>query len=127
MKTKGQTNVVSKPKTWWKKHRITVLECTAMTAVMLALCFISVECPLAINTNITQHGGVRVTGLDKVIGLATTVVIALGVVVAIFGGITLGIGFREDQSEQQTRGIRTIIAGVIMASVTAIIKWFSIS
>lgn len=64
-----------------------------------------------------------VSGIDNLAGLATTIVVAIGVVVAVFGGLQLGLGFAQDNPDAQSRGVKFLVGGIIGASVVAIIKY----
>lgn len=64
-------------------------------------------------------------GIGALGDLATTIVVAIGVIVAVFGGLQLGLGFAQDNPDAQSRGVKFLIGGVIGASVTAIVKLVS--
>jgi hypothetical protein len=44
----------------------------------------------------------------------------LGIVVLVIGGIMLGLGFKNDDAEQKSRGVGTMVAGGIVAGVCAV-------
>ncbi len=62
-----------------------------------------------------------VSSLEKFV---KKIVIGIGIIVALFGGITLGLGFAQDNPDGQSRGVKFLVGGVIIASVGAFITMF---
>lgn len=54
---------------------------------------------------------------DAVVTKMATYIIALGGAVAAIGGVMWALGFKNEDSDAQTRGIRTLIAGAAVAGV----------
>ena len=80
--------------------------------------------PLAINgMSIRAYAdGVDAQGiLDSIMKNLKPGVIALGSLVAVVGGIQLGKGFTRDDADAKASGMMTMIGGVIIAGVGAII------
>ena len=61
------------------------------------------------------------TTLTELIG---TWVTRLGAVVMFVGGIMFGLGWKNDDAEQKSRGIGTIIAGAIVTALAAMTNVF---
>ena len=57
-------------------------------------------------------------------GLIQTWVTRLGAVVMFVGGVMFGLGWKNDDAEQKSRGISTLIAGAIVTAVAAITGTF---
>ena len=57
-------------------------------------------------------------------GLIQTWVTRLGAVVMFVGGIMFGLGWKNDDAEQKSRGISTIIAGAIVTAIAALTGTF---
>jgi len=57
-------------------------------------------------------------------GLIETWVTRLGAVVMFIGGVMFGLGWKNDDAEQKSRGIQTLIAGAIVAAVAALTTTF---
>lgn len=55
---------------------------------------------------------------NEIIGLIVPWIERLGGVVALVGAILWGLGFKGEDAEQQTRGLRTIISGMIVIAVS---------
>ncbi len=43
----------------------------------------------------------------------------IGIGFALFGGVTLGLGFAQDNPDDQSRGVKFLIGGIIIVSVGA--------
>lgn len=59
--------------------------------------------------------------INTIMGILGPGVIALGSLVAIVGGVQLGVGFKDDNADGKTRGFQTLIGGAIIAAVGAVI------
>ncbi len=64
------------------------------------------------------------TGLTKIKSLATNIVLGVGIIIAIYGGISTGLGFAQDNPDSQSRGIKFVVGGLIMCAISGIIQWF---
>lgn len=49
-------------------------------------------------------------------------VFRLGAVVVFVGGIMFGLGFKNDDAEQKTRGVNTMVAGGIVAAMAKLVS-----
>ncbi len=65
------------------------------------------------------------SGVNSLKGFVKTIVVAIGIIIATFGGITLGLGFAQDNPDGQSRGIKFLLGGMVIAAVGAIIALFS--
>jgi hypothetical protein len=54
---------------------------------------------------------------DNVISFLLPWITRLGGVVMLLGGIEFGLGFKSDDVESKTKGLRTLIAGAIVIAV----------
>ena len=61
---------------------------------------------------------------NTISGLIGTWVTRLGAVVMFVGGIMFGLGWKNDDAEQKSRGISTLIAGAIVTAVAALTGTF---
>lgn len=80
--------------------------------------------PMAMySCTVTAHAAdVDAQGMvDAIMGVLGPGVIALGSLVAVVGGVQLGVGFKDDNADGKTRGFQTLIGGAIIAAVGAII------
>ncbi len=59
--------------------------------------------------------------LSSIMGVLKPGVIALGTLVTVIGGIQLGKGFTRDDADAKSTGMMTMIGGVIIAGVGAVI------
>ena len=59
--------------------------------------------------------------IDAIMGVLQPGVIALGSLVAIVGGIQLGVAFKDENPDGKTRGFQTLIGGAIIAAVGALV------
>ena len=67
---------------------------------------------------------------NNVINTLLPYIIALGGVVAFIGGVNWALGFKSEDSDAQTRGLRTLIAGAAVAGLATAAKtggWLTIS
>lgn len=64
---------------------------------------------------------------DTVVGKMEKYVVAMGGAIAAIGGVMWALGFKNEDSEAQARGIRTLIAGAaaagVMIGVSGLIKF----
>lgn len=65
------------------------------------------------------------SGMNSLKSFVKTIVIAIGIIIATFGGVTLGLGFAQDNPDGQSRGIKFLVGGLVIAAVGAIIALFS--
>lgn len=56
---------------------------------------------------------------NSMVGIITPWITRLGGAVILIGGIMWGLGFKSEDAEAQTRGIRTLVAGAIVCAVGA--------
>jgi len=56
--------------------------------------------------------------------LIGTWITRLGAVVMFVGGVMFGLGWKNDDAEQKSRGVSTIIAGAIVTAVAALTSTF---
>jgi len=56
--------------------------------------------------------------------LIGTWVLRLGGVVMFVGGVMFGLGWKNDDAEQKSRGVQTMIAGAIVAALAAMVDTF---
>jgi hypothetical protein len=63
---------------------------------------------------------------NAVMNLIKTWVIRLGLVVVLVGGVMFGLGFKNDDAEQKTRGVNTMIAGGIVTAVAGLVSYLLI-
>lgn len=61
---------------------------------------------------------------DKVAGLLETWVTRLGGVVMFVGGVMFGLGWKNNDAEQKSQGISTLVAGAIVVAVAAMTQTF---
>ena len=67
------------------------------------------------------------SGVDDFAKVAKYVAYAIGGVVAIYGGVQLGLGFTQDNPDGQSKGIKYIVGGVIILAVGVILTMFGSS
>lgn len=61
---------------------------------------------------------------QTIAGLVQTWVTRLGGVVMFVGGIMFGLGWKNEDAEQKSRGVSTIISGAIVIAVAALTSTF---
>lgn len=61
---------------------------------------------------------------DEVAGLLETWVTRLGGVVMFVGGVLFGLGWKNNDAEQKSQGISTLVAGAIVVAVAAMTQTF---
>ena len=59
--------------------------------------------------------------LSAIMGVLKPGVVALGSLIAVVGGVQLGVGFKDDNADGKTRGFQTLIGGAIVAAVGGVI------
>ncbi len=64
-------------------------------------------------------------GMTSLKSFVKTIVIGIGIIIATFGGVTLGLGFAQDNPDGQSRGIKFLLGGLVIAAVGAILALFS--
>ena len=57
---------------------------------------------------------------DTIMGEIQTWVMRLGAVVMFVGGIMFGMGWKNDDAEQKSRGVSSMIAGAIVIAISAL-------
>jgi uncharacterized membrane protein YecN with MAPEG domain len=61
---------------------------------------------------------------STVTALVGTWVTRLGGVVMFVGGVMFGLGWKNDDAEQKSRGLQTLIAGAIVTALAAMVDTF---
>ena len=95
--------------TWVKKN---------VTNLALALCLIFAAGVMCID----ESHALEIQGLDELKGLATAIVGVLGFVVGIYGGVQFGLGMTNDNPDSQSRGLKMLIGGIIIAGSSVLLK-----
>jgi len=72
----------------------------------------------------TVLAGTADTLWTTISGLVETWVTRLGGVVMFVGGIMFGLGWKNDDAEQKSRGVGTLISGAIVTAIAAITSTF---
>lgn len=67
------------------------------------------------------------TQLKDVLKTIESVIQVIGAVVAIYGGLSTGLGFAQDNSDGISKGLKLLIGGAIAFSVTTILKWVKVT
>ncbi len=109
----------TRAKEWFKKNGTSLALFCMMVGLMVAS---SISSANAINVTKINNTS-KVTGLDEFPKLAATIAQVIGAVVAIFGGVSAGLGYAQDNPDGQSRGLKFLIGGAIAFSVTFILKW----
>lgn len=113
----------TRAKEWFKSNRISLALFCMMVGLMVASSISGAE---AINvTKINEKS--KITGLDEFPKMATTIAQVIGAIVAVFGGVSAGLGYAQDNPDGQSRGIKFLIGGAIAFSTTTILKWVAFS
>lgn len=60
------------------------------------------------------------TAFDGVIDIFIFWIQKIGLVVALVGGVMFGFGFKNEDSDAKSRGVMTLVAGLIVAGVSTI-------
>lgn len=67
-----------------------------------------------------SSGGMELADVEDVVkGLLS----AIGIILALFGGLQLGIGISQGTAEGVTRGVKLLVAGIILAGATTVMSW----
>jgi len=111
----------TRAKEWFKRNGTSLALFCMMVGLMVASSISSAE---AINVTKISNSS-KVTGLDEFPKLAATIAQVIGAVVAIFGGVSAGLGYAQDNPDGQSRGLKFLIGGAIAFSVTFILKWIA--
>lgn len=99
-----------------------IFKAMRVTMSMLVVCMIAA-------TFVYAAAPERNSELDSITGnigqlkqLAENVIIGVGTIVAVIGGGMFGLAFAQDNIDAQSKGIKTLVAGGIMAAVGIIVK-----
>lgn len=113
----------TRAKEWFKRNGISLALFCMMVGLMVASSISGAE---AINVTKISNSS-KVTGLDEFPKLAATIAQVIGAIVAVFGGVSAGLGYAQDNPDGQSRGIKFLIGGAIAFSTTTILKWVAFS
>lgn len=113
----------TRAKEWFKRNGTSLALFCMMVGLMVASSISSAE---AINVTKISNSS-KVTGLDEFPKLAATIAQVIGAIVAIFGGVSVGLGYAQDNPDGQSRGIKFLIGGAIAFSTMFILKWIAFS
>lgn len=61
--------------------------------------------------------------INTIIDLLKTWIPRLGGLVIVVGGIQLGLGFKDDNADQKTRGMQCMIGGAIVAAIGTMVSF----
>lgn len=77
-----------------------------------------------LTVTVSASGGADAEGfIDSVIELLQTWIPRLGGMVVVVGGIQFGLGFKDDNADQKTRGMQCMIGGAIVAAIAKLINF----
>lgn len=83
--------------------------------------------PLAVSmltVTVSAASGTDADGfIDTVIQLLQTWIPRLGGMVVVVGGIQFGLGFKDDNPDQKTRGMQCMIGGAIVAAIGTLVSF----
>lgn len=79
---------------------------------------------ISVNSIVFASGSTADTLWTKISDLMKTWVTRLGGVVMFVGGILFGLGWKNNDAEQKSQGISTIVAGAIVITVAAMTSTF---
>lgn len=123
---KQNKSTFHKERNWKILSNLKRIGCRIAGAVTFAMTVISFHATKALAISKAQasvsDADDLTSGFNGLIGLAENIVIGIGVIIALFGGLQLGLGVTQDNADAQSRGVKFLIGGIIGASVTAIIK-----
>lgn len=72
----------------------------------------------------TPSAGANAEGMiNEIIGLLKTWIPRLGGLVVVVGGIQLGLGFKDDNADQKTRGMQCMIGGAIVSAIGLMVEF----
>lgn len=81
-------------------------------------------CISMLTVTVSASGGADAEGfIDSVIELLQTWIPRLGGMVIVVGGIQFGLGFKDDNADQKTRGMQCMIGGAIVAAIAKLINF----
>lgn len=81
-------------------------------------------CISMLTVTVSASGGADAEGfIDSVIELLQTWIPRLGGMVVVVGGIQFGLGFKDDNADQKTRGMQCMIGGAIVAAIAKLINF----
>lgn len=119
---KNQTVVAEKQETGMNKRKSTIQKIglflnrnSYIMAVALILCASASTVAFASNAD---------TLWQTIADLLKTWVTRLGGVVMFVGGVMFGLGWKNNDAEQKSQGISTIVAGAIVVAVAALTSTF---
>lgn len=119
---KNQTVVAEKQETGMNKRKSTIQKIglflnrnSYIMAVALILCASASTVAFASNAD---------TLWQTIADLLETWVTRLGGVVMFVGGVMFGLGWKNNDAEQKSQGISTIVAGAIVVAVAALTSTF---
>lgn len=61
--------------------------------------------------------------INEVVSLLKTWIPRLGGMVVVVGGIQFGLGFKDDNPDQKTRGMQCMIGGAIVAAIGGLVSF----
>ena len=70
--------------------------------------------------------GTADTAYENVMNFIVTWIRRLGAAVALFGGIMLALGFKDNDADSKEKGIKTMIAGFVVWAICAGISMFDL-
>lgn len=79
---------------------------------------------ISVNSIVFASGSTADTLWTKISNLMKTWVTRLGGVVMFVGGVMFGLGWKNNDAEQKSQGISTIVAGAIVVAVAALTGTF---
>lgn len=68
-------------------------------------------------------GGTAEGMINEIIALLKTWIPRLGGLVVVVGGIQLGLGFKDDNADQKTRGMQCMIGGAIVSAIGLMVEF----
>lgn len=71
----------------------------------------------------TGAGGTAEGMINEIIALLKTWIPRLGGLVVVVGGIQLGLGFKDDNADQKTRGMQCMIGGAIVSAIGLMVEF----
>ena len=94
--------------------------------IMQVVCALLICAGMAVTQAFAAGGLAAVEGLTQLKSAALKIVTGIGAIIAIYGGISLGLGFAQDNPDGQSRGIKFVIGGALMVAVSTIVGWFGV-
>lgn len=90
--------------------------------------FVVTNMMTAMSAFATSGGGLDDTvgkaKFDELIGFFATWIGRIGVVTALVGAIMFGFSTRQEDPEGKDRGVKTMVSGIIVFSITQAADWF---